>query len=300
MQRERVSEDIYVFTSDLYAQVTAGVIITNQGAVIIDTMPYPEETQEILRFVETRLRTDVTHVINTHFHADHTMGTCYFTGAQVIGHRLCRQLLDLRGRESLEIARATSGTMQDITLILPTLVFDQALTLYVGNKTFHLWHTPGHSPDSIVCYVEQDQVLFGADTLMPIPYFVDGSFDAFVGSLKALKARQLPMEAIVQGHGEVILRGEVEDKIEDDLRYLTRLHDAVMAAIQAGEGDEAIDAITIESCGKSHILLNGAAQQLHRQNVFTLAEWLRRDVALQYNPSADGSRDNGAETSDQQ
>ena len=38
MQRERVADDIYVFTSDLYAQVTAGVVVTSEGAVVIDTL----------------------------------------------------------------------------------------------------------------------------------------------------------------------------------------------------------------------------------------------------------------------
>jgi hypothetical protein len=38
MQRERVAEDIYVFASDLYAQVTATVVTTSEGAVIFDTM----------------------------------------------------------------------------------------------------------------------------------------------------------------------------------------------------------------------------------------------------------------------
>jgi hypothetical protein len=37
MLRERISEEIYVFTSDLYAQVTAGVIVTSKGAVVVDT-----------------------------------------------------------------------------------------------------------------------------------------------------------------------------------------------------------------------------------------------------------------------
>ena len=57
MQRERVADDIYVFTSDLYAQVTAGVIMTSEGAVVIDTLAYPEETlppkvREALRLIK--------------------------------------------------------------------------------------------------------------------------------------------------------------------------------------------------------------------------------------------------------
>ena len=41
MLRERVASDIYVFRSELYLQVTAGVIVTEEGAVVVDTLPFP-------------------------------------------------------------------------------------------------------------------------------------------------------------------------------------------------------------------------------------------------------------------
>ena len=74
MQRERVTEHIYIFTSDLYVQVTAGVVVTSAGAIIIDTLLYPEETLLMKRFVEERLGLSVRYVINTHHHADHVAG----------------------------------------------------------------------------------------------------------------------------------------------------------------------------------------------------------------------------------
>jgi glyoxylase-like metal-dependent hydrolase (beta-lactamase superfamily II) len=270
MQRERITDDIYVFTSDLYVQVTASVIVTTAGAVVIDTLPYPEETRAIKRFVEDKLGIKIRYVVNSHFHADHTNGTCLFRGVNVIAHSLCRQLLDQRGRESMELTRSSSNDMQELSLILPDMVFDGKFTLYVGDKTFRFWHSPGHSPDSIVCLVEEDQVLFGADTVMPLPYFVDGNYSDFVQSLEALQS--LNVETIVQGHGEVILRGEVEEKLREDVAYLKTLSSAVDKALQDPAPERALTAIDIESCGKSRVLLNGAAQQLHRQNVFTLAE----------------------------
>src|SRR5690242_13744915 len=134
MQRERVADDIYVFTSDLYAQVTAGVIVTSEGAIVIDTLVYPEETQQIKRFVDMRLGTSVRYVINTHFHADHSTGTCFFKGAHVIAHALCRDLLNKRGRESLERVKSTSPEMRNVELLLPDIVFDGGpLNLHIGN-----------------------------------------------------------------------------------------------------------------------------------------------------------------------
>ncbi|NWF70675.1 MAG: MBL fold metallo-hydrolase [Chloroflexi bacterium] len=268
MQRERLTDDIYVFTSELYAQVTAGVVVTSVGAVVIDTLVYPEETRAIKRFVETRLNTRVKYVINTHFHADHTTGTCFFEAATVLGHVRCRELLDKRGRESLERAKSSAQELQEVELVLPQIVFDQGtLTMHIGGKTLHLWATPGHSPDSIVCHVKEDNVLFAGDTIMPIPYFVDGSYDDFYASLESLRSSSF--EHIVQGHGEIILRGEIEEKLESDIEYLLKLRQALDNLKEFTPA--ALESIDIERCGKSRILLNGTVQQLHRQNVLALA-----------------------------
>jgi len=276
VQRERVTDDIYVFTSNLYAQVTAGLIVTGAGAILIDTLVYPEETRQIKRFVEERLGTRVQFVINTHFHADHTTGTCFFPDAQIIAQERCRALIDERGREGLERMRASHAEMRDSFIVLPTITFDQTITLHFGGKTLEMWSTPGHSPDSIVVHIREDQVLFAADTLMSLPYFVDGDYDDFIRSLESFRGRSY--ESIVQGHGEVLLRGEVEEKIQNDLDYLVKLRHAVDAALATNNPQAALRAIDIEDCGKSRILLNGAAQQLHQQNVMWLAE--RRAAAL--------------------
>jgi glyoxylase-like metal-dependent hydrolase (beta-lactamase superfamily II) len=126
--------------------------------------------------------------------------------------------------------------------------------------------------------VKEDRVLFAADTLMPIPYFVDGSYDDFLESLNGL--RNGNFENVIQGHGEVILRGEVEEKIETDVDYLQKLKKAVEEALMSSSPERALEAIDIESCGKSRILLNGTVEQLHRQNVLALASQRREPVGL--------------------
>jgi cyclase len=269
MQRERVADDIYVFTSDVYAEVTAAVVLTTEGAVLFDTLFYPDESLQIKRFVEGRLGSTVRYVINSHFHADHTTGTCFFDNALVISHMLCRHLLDQRGRESLEQAKASSPEMREAEISLPQVTFENALELHLGEKTLRLWSTPGHSPDSIVCLVKEDRILLGGDTVLPVPHFVDGSYDDLIRSLEGLRGETY--ENVVQGHGEIILRGEIEDKLREDIAYLRAVRKAVDAALASPTPERALEKIDIESCGKSRILLNGAAERLHRQNINALA-----------------------------
>ncbi len=278
MQRERVTENIFVFRSDQYAQVTAGVVVTTMGAVLIDTLLYPEETLKIKRFIEERLGTTVRYIINTHFHADHTTGTYLFPDAQIISHRLCRELLNTRGRESLKRMQASSPDFESVKLVLPNIVFDDEITLTVGQTTFDLWASPGHSADSIAVLVHDVNVLFASDTVMPIPYYVDGNFDDFVISLKRLQNGNF--ENIIQGHGEVILRGEVNQKLDSDLKYLEVLRASVKQAF-VDQLEDIPAHVTIESCGKSPILLNGAVQQLHRQNVNMLVKQHQTEKMLE-------------------
>lgn len=276
MLRELISQNIFVFTSELYAQVTAGVILTSAGAIVIDTLPYPSETLQIIRFVEERHKTPVAYVINTHYHADHVYGTHLFRGAHVISHRLCRTLLDGPGRAALMQARRSSRELANLQLRLPDIVFSgREFRIALGGVSLLLWHSPGHSPDSIVCLVEEERILFAADTFMPIPFFSDGSWEQSVQSLKRLRTMQF--DSVVQGHGEIILRGEVPEKLDEDLAYLYSLRTRVENALSLGlDVRSAIEEIDIESCGKSRIALNGLVRELHASNVQSLYEHLRK------------------------
>jgi len=93
IHRERIADNVYSFQSDIYAQVTAGAVIGPNWAVVIDTLSMPEETLEIRDFIEQELSVPVRYIINTHSHADHAWGNCFFPGTTVISHTLCRQLL---------------------------------------------------------------------------------------------------------------------------------------------------------------------------------------------------------------
>jgi cyclase len=274
MLRERVANNVFVFTSELYAQVTAGAVITSAGAIVIDTLAYPSESRQIVQFIEERHGVPIRYLINTHYHADHTYGSALFKNAKVIAHRQCRELLNTRGREGLERAQRSSRDLAGIQLRLPDIVFESGvMSLHLGGVTVQISHTPGHSMDSVVCLIVEERILFAADTLMPVPFFADGDWQSYVSTLEGLLPESY--ENVVQGHGEVILRGEVQDKIKEDLKYLYALKDRVDALVAAGKGPDALAEIDIEACGKSRIPLNGLVQQLHRSNV----EMLYRELS---------------------
>ena len=277
MQRERVSDNVYWFQSEVYAQVTAGAITGPQWAVVIDTLALPEETQEMRDFLEEDLGIPVRYVINTHSHADHAWGNCFFPGATVISHLDCRNLMVSSGTKALEAARHNNPGYKNIKLVPPNLTFDHGtLSLRVGKKNLVLHCTPGHSVDGISVLVEEDRVLFAGDAFMPLPYIVTGDAEELAATIR--KIGKMSLENIIQGHGDIILRGEIDEAVKSNLAYLAALKKAVKAAARKRYPDEALEEIDLASCGKSRVLLGGLAPELHRRNVHYLFRQLSEET----------------------
>jgi cyclase len=268
MQRERVSENIYWFQSETYAQVTAGVIAGPEWAVVVDTL-MPQETLAIRDFVEGKLDLSVRYVINTHHHADHCWGNSFFPDATVIGHQKCRQMLLDRTPEALEIASQENPLYKQLKIIPPQITFDKgAYTLQVGKKHLKCFSTPGHSIDGISVLVEEDRILFAGDAFMPLPFVVEGDLNQYIETMQSFT--DMGLENIIQGHGEIILRGEIDEKVKGNITYLQAIEKVVKTAMRRKNSLEVLDSIGVEACGKSRILLGGLASELHRRNLRSL------------------------------
>jgi cyclase len=269
MQRERVSENVFWFQSEIYAQVTAGVVAGPQWAVVIDTLALPEETLALRDFIEEELKVPVRYIINTHHHADHSWGNCFFPGATILSHLKCREAIIERGASALEAARRQNAIFRQIKLVPPQLTFEQGtLTLRVGKKNLTLFPTPGHSKDGISVLVEEDRVLFAGDAFLPLPYVVDGDLEELGATIKRIG--KMGLENIIQGHGDIILRGEIDDAVKENLAYLSAIRKFVRAAARRRNPMDALSEVTIESCGKSRVHLGGLAEELHRRNLRAL------------------------------
>jgi glyoxylase-like metal-dependent hydrolase (beta-lactamase superfamily II) len=102
--------------------VTAGLIVTGEGAILIDSMPFPVEAHEIATFAARVCQPGVRYVILTHYHADHTYGAFLFPQADVVAHALCRKLLIKRGLPALRAIQAEDpDLLEDVVLRLPDI-----------------------------------------------------------------------------------------------------------------------------------------------------------------------------------
>ncbi len=274
MHRERVSENVFWFQSEVYAQVTAGVVAGPQWAVVIDTLALPDETLGMREFIEHELGVPVRYVINTHYHADHAWGNCFFPSATIIAHARCRDLLAERGAPSLDNARRQNPVLRQVKIVLPHITFDSGeMTMRVGKKNLNILPAMGHSHDGIGVLVEEDRILFAGDAFMPLPYVVDGDVDEIIASIKRIG--RMGLENIVQGHGDIILRGEIDAAVKENLNYLSAIKKAARLAARRRVPEELLDTIRIEDCGKSRVYLGGLAEGLHQQNLRALVTQMR-------------------------
>ncbi len=232
MLRERVAGDIYVFRSEMYLQVTAGVIVTEEGAVIVDTLPFPQETVEAARICPAPLSPGHS-LRDRHPRARRShprqLSLQRRSAHQPPSHRA--STWSSTANRAWSRPRTRPRSCPPVQLRLPEITFDSMLILRLGGKTITLRHSPGHSPDVITVRVKEDKVLFASDTILPVPYLDfpgGGNIDDLRRSLRAIEIAGL--ENVVQGHGEVLLRGEIRNTINSSLKYLDCIEELGRAA----------------------------------------------------------------------
>ena len=148
------------------------------------------------------------YVVNTHAHFDHVTANrelVEVTGAVLVLHPDEVPILKMGG--GAQWFGFPADPSPD-----PGLLVREGDTLPVGQLSFRIMHTPGHSPGHIVLYEENEGVLFDGDVLFhrgigrsDLP---GGSHAALVQSIRE-KILTLPDETVVySGHGPATTVGE--------------------------------------------------------------------------------------------
>ena len=140
-------------------------------------------------------------VINTHHHWDHVWGNHAFEGCMIVSHRLCRERIHDKWDAMME--RNGRFAVGEAIMCLPNLVFVD--TLYFPEDKIRLFHTPGHTLDSISVLDEEDGVLNAGDNL-------GDSMEEIVPSLETEKAvyantlskyRKMDIRFCISGHNKI-------------------------------------------------------------------------------------------------
>ncbi len=277
MYWERVTEEIYLFTSELYARVNSVAIRTKEGTVVIDALPFPNEAKKIVKFLNTQGNGRFHSLMLTHHHADHSYGLFAFPEyLELIAHERCRQKLLTEGEQSLAETRRNHPTFDQVTLRIPTITFEEeSMFVRAGDRTLQLLSLPGHTSDNIGVYLEEEQILVAGDAVMAIPIIIQGDWRREIQTLQ--KVKELAPLTIIQGHGEVILRGEVKTVMDRYINYLTCLEEKACNLLDNNKPRDLIWDIPLEACGLERVPLGLGSQQLHSANIFSIYDQLKAE-----------------------
>jgi glyoxylase-like metal-dependent hydrolase (beta-lactamase superfamily II) len=149
----------------------------------------------------------VKHLINTHWHVDHTDGNAWLhaAGADILAQQKTREHLSTTIRIPL-----WETTFPPVPAgALPTTVFDAEHTVHLNGTTIALKHyLPAHTDSDISVNFTDADVLHVADTWWHgyypfIDYVTGGSIDGAIRAAEANIANTTNSMIIIPGHGEV-------------------------------------------------------------------------------------------------
>src|SRR5919106_2242031 len=192
-------------------------VTTTDGVVVIDTPQLP--TRAVAMRQEAEAHGAIRYLVNTEHHVDHIFGNVYFKGAgTVVNHQgLYDNFMvptpDLDPYDYAHEAIPTDDPEGEA--IFPArdeyyadpnkgrIVFTGDLTLRVGEHTFRLLHTPGHTPGQLAVHVPEERVVFTGDTIFNEcqTWLMTSNVEQWVVALDRIKA--LDVDQVVPGHGPV-------------------------------------------------------------------------------------------------
>ena len=220
-----------------------GLVIGAEGVVVIDTRASLVQAGELIDHIGELTVTPVTHVVDTHWHWDHTFGNGAFPDAPVWGHSECRRLLAEQGEQG---RRRAIGSMPEhraeieaVEIRLPDRVFVERDAIDLGDRVVELrFLGKGHTEGDIVVTVSggggDAGVVFAGDLLEEgaPPMFGDAYPVAWPDTVAAVAA--LGATTAVPGHGDVMDPAAVATQL-DELRSVAAL--VVRTHTEGGDPD---------------------------------------------------------------
>ncbi|MGE0310713.1 MAG: MBL fold metallo-hydrolase [Lautropia sp.] len=253
----------------------AGFVVTDTSVVVIDALGSPPLAERLVDVIRGITDKPISHVILTHYHADHVYGLQVFDalGATSIAHREARAYLNSEtARQRLEASRKDLWPFVDenTRLVDATRYIDGPTTLEIGGTHFVLEPVgPSHTPEDLAVWVPESRVLFAGDLVFRgrIPFVGNADSRHWIESIDRLL--RFDVDTIVPGHGASSHEPRADLTLTRD--YLQYLRDAMREAARNLEPFD--DAYRATDWSRfSHLPLFDAANRMNAYNTFLLME----------------------------
>lgn len=253
----------------------AGFVITPQGVVVIDALGSTALAKDLVVEIGLRTSIPITHVLVTHFHADHIYGLQVFKelGAKIVAHQSGKHYLhsDIAKDRLLASQKELAPWVdQDTHLVFADEWLSDSLTLVVGGVQFELLHMgPAHTLEDLMVYLPQFKTLFAGDVMFRqrIPFVGQAESQHWLKALKSLS--NLDVNWVVPGHGAA--SEDFQQDLQMTLDYLNHVRANMTEAVQKGIPFEQAYK-SVDWSGFSSLPLFGAANRMNAFNIYLQAE----------------------------
>ena len=219
----QLSTHCWAYTAE--GDPNTGVIITDEAVLICDTLATPAMAQRLIAEIRKESQAPIKYVVLSHYHAVRVLGASAYRAEgmqEIVASRGTWELIVERGAQDMQseyerFPRLFQNFASVPGLTWPTLVFDDRITLHLGDLEVHIMHPgAGHTKGDTVVWIPAEKVLFSGDLVEygAACYTGDAQLAEWPTTLDALAA--LGAEKLVPGRGPAL---ETPQQVAEGLAY---------------------------------------------------------------------------------
>lgn len=309
---EQLGEGVYlaIATPGTGTMGNAGIVDLGGQTLIFDTMLTAQAARDLRSAAETLTGRAPRYVVNSHFHADHTIGNSVFDDATIIATTPTTSLISEhndalinmlreRGAELDAQARAEATAASDpavrrdmeeqnddfLALMreapethtrLPDITFASRLTIHGATREAQLitWGG-GHTPSDAVLYLPVERTLFAGDLIFyrchaSLNYGDPAEWLRILGEME-----RLDIATLAPGHGSVASR----EAIAEQRAYLDALLALALQAVEAEKSRDEAAATPIPADYRDYGFASGFAENMRVLSDYQRARMSATDKA---------------------
>jgi len=194
-----------------YLSGNVGCVLTEEGAVLIDSPMLPKDAWHWLKQIASVTKQGVAVLINTDYGVERVLGNCYFPPTTTIAHeaawmemqRYDESYLTRYMNHHKHYQERIQSDLARVRIVAPEIAMTADMTVHKGDRVLRLIHAGGHTPASILVHLPAERVLFAGNVVVTEehPALDHADTMAWLHALEMIRGMD-DVDIIVPGHGE--------------------------------------------------------------------------------------------------
>ena len=220
----------------------SGVIIGEDSVMVIEAQATPRMAKDVIAKIRSVTDKPIKYLVLTHYHAVRVLGASEYHADEIIMSQKTNEMVEERGKQDWasefeRFPRLFRGHESIPGLTHPTMIFEDKLTVDLGNKKVEIMHVgEGHTRGDSIVWAPNEKVMFAGDLVEygATPYCGDAQLKNWPLTLQKLS--DFKPKALVPGRGDA-LKNEIEcqEAIQMTSEYVTMLYQEALLSVTRGE-----------------------------------------------------------------